>query len=104
VYKVSWSTYQIARWIIRVRHLALPNLLAGHAVMPELLQDQAEPGVLARLALDLLSAPDRLAGMRRELDEVVGRLGAPGAARRAAHAILGLLESPAAASAPRPAP
>ncbi|MDE2490194.1 MAG: lipid-A-disaccharide synthase, partial [Elusimicrobia bacterium] len=38
VYKLSWPTYAIARALIRVRHIAMANLLAGREVVPELIQ------------------------------------------------------------------
>jgi lipid-A-disaccharide synthase len=94
IYKASWSTYQIARRIIRVRHLALPNLLAGEAVMPEFLQDAAHPGAIAAEACRLLANPVLLADIRRRLGQVVELLGEPGAPRRAARAVLDLLPAP----------
>lgn len=91
IYKASWSTYQIARRIIRVRHLALPNLLARAPVMPEFLQTQATPEAIASEAGRLLRDPKARQSMRERLGEVVDQLGPPGAAGRAADAILGLL-------------
>lgn len=90
IYKASWSTAQIVRRIIRVPYLAMPNLLADARVMPELLQAEATPENLARAAGRLLADPAARAEMRARLGEVVGRLGPPGAATRAARAILSL--------------
>ncbi|MGE4183354.1 MAG: lipid-A-disaccharide synthase, partial [Limisphaerales bacterium] len=91
IYKASWSTYQIARRIIRVRHLAMPNLLADAPVMPELLQNEASPVKLATAAGHLLANPAERARIRAELGGVVRLLGQPGAAKRAAASILSLL-------------
>ncbi len=91
IYRASWSTYQIARRIIRVRHLALPNLLSAETVMPELLQDEASPESIAREAHLLLGSPKERQRVRDALGRVVTGLGAPGAARRAAQSILSLL-------------
>lgn len=91
IYKASWSTYQIARRIIRVRHLALPNLLADEPVMPEFLQHRATPGLIADAAVTLLEHPEELTRIRRRLAEVIALLGTPGAASRAAAAIARLL-------------
>lgn len=99
IYRASWSTYQIARRIIRVRHLALPNLLAGEPVMPEFLQNQAVPETIAAAAIRLLNSPEERAALRRRLGEVVEGLGPPGAADRAAAAVLSLLD-PAAGGSP----
>jgi lipid-A-disaccharide synthase len=91
IYRASWSTYQIARRIIRVRHLALPNLLAPSPVMPEFLQHQAEPGLIAAATLRWLGDVGERARVRGLLADVVSRLGPPGATGRAAEAILRLL-------------
>ncbi len=88
LYKTSWSTYQIGRRIIQVPHLAMPNLLAGKGVMPELIQDAATPEALTEAALGLLDNPGALAACREELARVRRLLGPPGAAERAAEAIL----------------
>jgi lipid-A-disaccharide synthase len=88
LYKTSWSTFQIGRRIIQVPHLAMPNLLAGKAVMPELIQDAATPEALTEAALRLLSSPGALAETREALARVRRLLGPPGAAERAAEAIL----------------
>src|SRR5207302_8618041 len=38
VYRMSWLSWWLGRLLVRVRHIALVNLLAGRAVVPELLQ------------------------------------------------------------------
>ncbi|MEZ4319144.1 MAG: lipid-A-disaccharide synthase [Myxococcota bacterium] len=48
-YQTSALSYALARRLIRVPHLALPNLLLGREVVPELVQDVTVPGLLARL-------------------------------------------------------
>ena len=88
LYKTSWSTYQIGKRIIQVPYLAMPNLLAGKAVMPELIQEAATSDALAEAALALLTQPVALAAAREELVRVRQLLGPPGAAIRAAEAIL----------------
>ena len=88
LYRTSWSTYQIGRRIIRVPHLAMPNLLAGREVMPEFIQDAATPEALSAAVLGLLGSPPAMAAAQAALREVRGRLGPPGAAERAAEAIL----------------
>ena len=64
LYKTSWSTYQIGKRIIQVPHLAMPNLLAGKAVMPEFIQEAATADALAEAALTLLTQPFALARAR----------------------------------------
>src|SRR5204863_1196293 len=66
-YKTSWSTYQIGKRIIQVNFLAMPNLLAGDMIYPELIQHAATPESLARAALDFLQNPSRTAATRLKL-------------------------------------
>jgi lipid-A-disaccharide synthase len=88
LYKTSWSTYQIGKRIIQVPFLAMPNLLAGKAVMPEFVQGAATSDALAEAALKLLTIPGALMEARQELAQVRQLLGPPGATERAAERIL----------------
>jgi len=92
IYKTSWSTYLIAKQIVTVKHLAMPNLLADQAIYPELIQGAATGEHIAREALDLLNNPERQRVVKTKLAQVVKSLGKPGASQRAAEAVLGLLE------------
>jgi len=91
LYKTSWSTYQIGKRIVTVKFLAMPNLLAGEAVMPEFVQDAATGPNLAQAALGLLQDESRRQAMQVKLGQVIAGLGAPGANVRAARAIWTLL-------------
>ncbi|MDB4362793.1 lipid-A-disaccharide synthase, partial [Pseudomonadales bacterium] len=46
--------YAIASRLIRSEHIALPNLLLGERVVPELVQHQATPQCLSDALLELL--------------------------------------------------
>ncbi len=92
VYKLSWPTYALARALIRVRHIAMANILAGRALVPELIQHHATPKKIAAAALQLLSHPRRLTQLRRDLAALRAKLGSAGTAERAAAAILGDLQ------------
>lgn len=72
----------VARRLLRVDHVALPNLLLGDERVPEVLQDLD----VHRIARSLDEALDRdAATLRADLEEV---LGPPGFGERAARAIL----------------
>ncbi|HRY30238.1 MAG TPA: lipid-A-disaccharide synthase, partial [Elusimicrobiota bacterium] len=88
VYKMSWITYGLARALIRVEHIAMANILAGKKLVPELIQDQASPALLAQEALRLLKDPQERLRVRRELLSLRQQLGGPGAADRAAAEII----------------
>jgi len=89
-YKTSWPTYLIGRQIVSVKHLAMPNLLAGEEIYPEFIQDAATPENIAQAALALLRDELRQAAVKAKLAGVVASLGKPGAASRAAEAIVSL--------------
>ncbi|WP_263078881.1 lipid-A-disaccharide synthase [Endozoicomonas sp. Mp262] len=47
-YRMSALTFAIAKRLVKVEHVALPNLLAGRELVPELLQDEATPENLCK--------------------------------------------------------
>ncbi len=92
LYKTSWLTYQIAKRIVTVKSLTMPNLLAGEMVYPEFVQNEATPENLSRAALELLQDESRRAKIKSQLAKIISSLGEPGAAGRAATAILNLFQ------------
>jgi len=92
LYKTSWLTYQIARHIVTVKSLTMPNLLAGEPVYPEFIQAEATPENLSRAALELLQDEARRRRIQAQLARIIASLGEPGAAGRAAAAVLGLFK------------
>jgi lipid-A-disaccharide synthase len=95
LYKTSWSTWQIARHIVKVKYAAMPNLLANEEVFPEFIQDAAVPENIAKAALELLRDEGRRARVKAKLTEIVASLGGPGATRRAARVIVEMLKAKA---------
>lgn len=47
-YKVSWLTYQLAKRLIYLPYVSLPNVLAGRKIVPEYLQDQCTPDNMSK--------------------------------------------------------
>jgi lipid-A-disaccharide synthase len=84
VYRVGWLNHLIAKRVIRLAHIGLPNIVAGAEVAPELLQDALRADALARLLGGWLEDGAELARRRAALGVVRERLGGPGASRRAA--------------------
>jgi hypothetical protein len=89
LYRLSGLSYVVARAMVRgVSHIALPNIIAGRGVVTELIQGRATGDALAVAAGELLDDPGARAAQRAALAEVRARLGDPGAATRAAEAVL----------------
>jgi lipid-A-disaccharide synthase len=90
IYKASWIDFQIGKRIVKIKYLAMPNILANEQIFPEFIQDQATAENIASAGLELLRDEAR-AKVKARLAEVVASLGGPGASRRAARAIVRLL-------------
>jgi lipid-A-disaccharide synthase len=90
LYKTSWLTYQIARRIVTVKSLTMPNLLAGETVYPEFIQNDATPENISRAALELLQDEVRRKTIKAQLAKIIKSLGEPGAPTRAATAVFSL--------------
>ena len=84
VYRVGWINYAIARRVIQLDRIGLPNIVAGEDVAPELIQDRLTPRALADTLAAWLDDERAHAGMCARLARVRERLGAPGASQRAA--------------------
>lgn len=91
VYKAAWLTYEVARRVIRVKHLGIVNLLAGRTVVREFLQGRCNAVELGEEALSLLNCRERRERIVAEMREVTSVLEGEGASRRVAEAVLEVL-------------
>ncbi len=73
----------LLRRLLKVDFLGMPNLIAGQEIVPEFLQDKADPQEIAKAVLDRLDGPIRERQLA-QLAEVRSRLGSGGVARRVA--------------------
>jgi lipid-A-disaccharide synthase len=89
VYKVAWLTYFVARLLVRVKHLGMPNVVAGREIVPEFIQHRATPSRIAKATLALMNDQAQRQRMISDFDEVIGKLARGEANRTAAQAILG---------------
>lgn len=88
IYRLSQSAWWIARRLVSVGTAALPSLLAGRPVVPELIQEAFSSMRLANVIIEWLDDSTRRARLREDLLALRSRLGEPGAAGRAAREVL----------------
>src|SRR3954471_305642 len=88
VYRVAWLTYFAARLVVKVKHLGMPNVLAGREIVPEFIQHRAEPHAIAHAILRLLDDETERRRMGEAFDAVDAQLAEKDASRTAARAIL----------------
>lgn len=91
VYRTSAFNAFIARLVINIPNIGLPNIVAGKTILPELLQEDFTPEKLAQTALELLQ-PERQTQLAADLAYMKKRLGEPGAVDRVAKLILKITE------------
>ena len=91
LYRVAWLTWAVGRRLVKIPWLGLPNVLAGHEIAREFLQDAAHPGPIALQVLRLLEDSTTRESQQRAQTEVIASLGERGAAKRAAEAIAAAL-------------
>jgi lipid-A-disaccharide synthase len=84
VYRTGRLNYALARRLVTLRHIGLPNVVAGEEVAPELLQDDLTASRLVAMLAPLLDDPTARAAAAARLAGVRARLGEPGASARAA--------------------
>ena len=86
MYRLSRATYALGKRLVRLPHWSLVNIIAGKEVVPELIQDEVNgPRIAAEVRR--LVAPENYERLTRELEIIRGKLGTPGASRRAADEI-----------------
>jgi lipid-A-disaccharide synthase len=88
VYRVSWLDYQMARQFVTLTDVAMPNVLAGRRIVPELIQEDLTPEKVTAAAVELLTDRQKHAEVQAALRQVREQLGPPGASGRAADAVL----------------
>lgn len=85
-YKTSAITAFIARAIIGIKTIGLPNIVAGRIVMPELLQEAMTPKNMAKEAFNLIQGQGAIQA-KIDLKEVHKKLGEEGALKKVAEIV-----------------
>lgn len=86
-YAASPLSMWIAKRMVYVKYIGLPNILAGREILPELIQEKMTPDHMAASILHFLE-PEAASAVREEMRQAVAKLGQPGAVDRTAELIL----------------
>jgi lipid-A-disaccharide synthase len=89
-YRVSRLSETLIRLFAHVRMYALPNLLAGRLLVPELIQDDAVPEKIGAAIEDYLAHPEQAESLQAELAQLHAAL-KQNANARAAEAVIDVL-------------
>ena len=84
IYKVSPLSYYVGTKVINVTHIGLANLIAGKTIVPELIQEDANPNRIAAEVIGILADESRMQSIKEELNQIREKLGSPGASEKAA--------------------
>lgn len=88
VYRTSWLTYNLAKLVVHVPHIALVNLIVGQRAVPELVQGEVTGPRIADELRTLLNDQARRSAVQSALAKVRERLGGAGASEGAARCVL----------------
>lgn len=91
-YRMSGLSWQLVSRLVKTPYAALPNILSGEALVPELLQGAATPAAMAAAVQPLLTDSAAAQAQRRGFDRIHAGL-QQGFTEAAATALAGLLES-----------
>ncbi|MCF6217887.1 MAG: lipid-A-disaccharide synthase [Gammaproteobacteria bacterium] len=91
-YKVNWLTAFLARRLLQVESVSLPNNLAGRKVVEEYLQERAVAELLAPAVLQYLQNPHQSEAITHIFEDIHREL-RNGADNRAAEALLEMIDA-----------
>ncbi|MBM4403729.1 MAG: lipid-A-disaccharide synthase [Candidatus Cloacimonetes bacterium] len=74
-YKTSPISYRIARRLVRIKRVGLPNIVLEKDAVPELLQDAVTPANISRIVREYLTDRELYNAMKQDLAEIKSLLG-----------------------------
>ena len=92
IYKVSPISFMLGRALIRVPYIGLANLVAGRKLVPELVQNDANPENIAAAVENMLADQNQFNQLKKQLIELRDVMGGAGASQKVADIALGMLQ------------
>lgn len=89
-YRMPWLTHQLAKILVKTPYIGLPNLLANELLVPELIQQAANPDAIAACLNEYLQSPEKMSAIKNKFTVLHQSLRKDTAACTA-DAVLGLL-------------
>lgn len=89
-YRLSTVTYQLARYLVKIPFMGLPNLLANELLVPEFFQQAATPENLSHALLDYLDHPEKVLELEKRFMLMHENL-RQDSSRKAAEAVMSLI-------------
>ncbi len=90
-YRTSAFTYQIAKFLIKIKYISLVNLIADAPVVPELIQDQLNPSGLVAELLQIVPGGKLREKQLQGYQRIKSVMGQPGASEKTAKLMIGYL-------------
>jgi lipid-A-disaccharide synthase len=92
LYTVSPITFRIGKMLVKIKNIALANIVSGKQVVPELIQKDVTAGNIYRELEKYFQDTSYYKQVQTSLKLIPEKLGPPGAAKRAAREIVTFLE------------
>ena len=92
LYRVSPLTYLIGKKLVKIKNIALVNIVAGKTIVPELIQHEVKADIITRELERYFTDEKYYKATKQKLSRIRNILGEPGAAERAAQEIATLIE------------
>jgi len=88
VYATSGITYRIGKALVKIKHIAMANIILGKTVVDEFIQDDVECTKIVNRVSEILSSNDLYTSISNDLELVRNKLGIGNAPENAAKLIL----------------
>lgn len=83
-YRGSWFSYQIGKWLVKVKFIALANLIMNRMIVRELIQNEFNTKNLKKYLSLLLEDKNYIEQMKQDYQLLFKKLGGAGASQRVA--------------------
>ena len=87
VYSTSRITYTLGKMLIKVKNIAMANIISGEDVVDELIQDDVNAETIYQKAKTTINDKAKYDTIKQKLEKIKSKLGEPGASKRTAEIV-----------------